>query len=205
MRYFRKPYVLLDFNLFKWIPDIDLSLTNTKEPSKDKFIRAEEQRAFQELLKMKSRKQIEMGMPNILPENMVRELDKGPGILEKAKSFFLDKMLLIEIVGMEGSEREEKAKRSSDILYLKVENDPNSEHDDPELYVLAMLVTPDVTHLATCDMNFIKNSEKYKEALVNDNEVVKYIIVLRRNKELIVDLPSKILDNIKSGLKKKKE
>jgi hypothetical protein len=194
----KKPYILLDFNLLLWMPDIDLRKYNIEEPKKHTFDRAEEQRAFGELYKMMMSKEIRMGMPNIFPTKLVEKLRQYPELKEKVESFFHKRRLLWEISVMEGSEREKKENIALDILNTKVEQCHDRKHDDPALYILAKFVTPDVTHLATCDIKFINTKAgEYGKALTKDNELNNYIKFLRRNKDLIVDLPSKILEDLR--------
>jgi len=179
------------------MPDIDLGRYGVKEPKPDKFDRAEEQRAFDELYKMMTRKEIKMGISNIFPSKIVKRLRQYPELKEKVESFFHKRRLLREIIVMEGSEREEKENLALDILYTKVEQRHDRKHDDPALYILAKFVTPNVTHLATCDKKLINTKAgKYGKALTKDDELNNYIKFLRRNKDLIVDLPSVILQDL---------
>jgi hypothetical protein len=201
MNSLKKPHILLDFNLLLWIPKIDLSILNVREPKENKFIRVEEQRAFHELLEMKDRKEIKMGMPNMLPKEMIRRLNKYPVIKEKAISFLRERKLLSATIVMDGSELDEKENLALDTLYTTIEKDDECKHDDPAVYTLAAFVKPGVTHLATCDMNFIRaKAKEYMMGLAKNDALNDYIKFLRRNKELIVDLPSKILLDLKKKL-----
>lgn len=189
---FKKPYILLDFNLLLWMPNIDLSRYGIKEPKQDKFDRNKEQGAFNELFEMSMEKEIEMSVPNEFPKGIDGVFNKYPELKEKSLSFFRKRMLLSEIVVFVGSETEEKEGRGIDLLVYGGE-----KSDDPVIFILANYVTPGVTHLATCDIGFIRKAESYRKGLTKDDELNNYIKFLRRNKYLIVDLPSKILRDLK--------
>jgi hypothetical protein len=186
----KKPYILLDFNLLLWMPDIDLSILKIKEPKK--FDRAEEQAAFLELLKMRTSIEIEISMSNELPTGILGAFKKYPEIKNKVESFFRNKMLLSEFVVFSGSETEEKVDRGIELLV-----DGGEKSDDPAIFILANYVTPGVTHLATCDIGFIRKAESYRKGLTKDDRLNKYINFLRMNKDLMIDIPSKILEDLR--------
>ena len=187
---FENPYILLDFNLLLWMPDIQVPTTPTG------FDRAEEQQAFSELLDMRSRKEIEIGIPDKWPKSIVTQIQQKPEIKQKVASFFNKRISKSHTSITEGSDLEDMENRALEQILTTVPS--NKNHDDPAIFILADFIKPKVTHLATCDMGFIKKIDTYDRGLLKDKEVEKYRKFRRRNKKLIVNLPSKILRGLKS-------
>lgn len=196
MNRFKKEHVLLDFNLLLWMPNIDLSKYNIKDPNKDKFNRGKEQQAFSELLEMRSKGEIEISVPDVWPKSFVNSLRQHPELKGQVASFYHNRISISHTVVFEGSEVEEFEERALDKI---ISNLPTTKkkHDDPAMFVLADFVNPNITHLATCDTGFIEKIELYDQSLLEDKEIENFRRFRRKNKKLIVNLPSEILKDLK--------
>ena len=179
----------MDFNLLLWMPDILL-------PTKPKgFDRTKEQQAFSELLDMRSRKEIDICIPYTLPESISTKFQRNPDIKVKVFSYFRGRISVSYTFVWEDSELDKLENRALDRILTTVPS--KKDHDDPAILILADFVKPNVTHLATCDVKFTKKNDMYEQCLLKDEEVDRYRKLHRRNTKLMVNLPSKILRDIK--------